>query len=175
MDLLGQVDELRAVLEDAARGTGRLAAGFRPGNAAAGQLRAVVLTAIERFHAECGSGCLVTVDEPAATIPLEQAQATALNTLLLLALAGVARHQRAARALVHARVEACRIVVEIRGPAQTGVRETVPSRSDRRSRASRRIEFDELDAWLRALGGALRFGDGDESFVLRLELPLAPP
>lgn len=172
MDLLGLVDELRAVVDEGARGTRRLAAGFRPGNAIAGPLRAVVLAAVERFRTESGLHCLAAVDDPAANIPLEQPQATALQTLLLLALNGVARHRPAAHALVHARAGERCVVIEIRDPARPGVRERILSRPNARGRTARTAEFDELEEWLRALGGALRLGDIEASVLLRLELPL---
>lgn len=168
MDMLGLVDELRDVLEEAAIGTRRLAAGFRPRNAAAGPLRAVLVASMERFHAESGLNCLATVDDPAATIHLEQPQATALQTLLLLALSGIARHRLAVRTRVYARADEHGIVIEIRGSAPSG--ECVPAEPNGETRVA---ELDELGDWLTALGGGLRLGNRGEYFLLHLELPLA--
>lgn len=172
MDLLGLIDELRGVLEEAAIGTRRLAAGFRSRHAVAGPLRAVVAASMERFHAESGLNCLATVDDRAATMALEQTQATALQTLLLLALSGVARHRPAARIRVRVRADEHGIVIEIRAAAHPDAQQRARAA---RSGITSMAELDELAEWLTALGGALHLGDGGASFLLRLEVTLPFP
>ncbi|MDX9740149.1 MAG: histidine kinase [Gammaproteobacteria bacterium] len=166
------VDELRAIVEDAARAARRLAAEFRPSGAEAGTLHAVVLAAVERFQAQFGRQCLTMVDTEPSMI-LDREHATAVQSLLLLGLAAIARHGLATLPVIHAGTAADVIHLDIREQGKVAVRDMVHNRTgSERGTPTQPEELVELGEWLQALGGELRIGDGEARFLLRLELPL---
>jgi signal transduction histidine kinase len=169
LELLMLVDDARALLEDAARSARRLAAGFRPCGAEAGTLHAVILATVEHYQAVFGRQCLTAVERDESVF-LNQDHATAVQSLLLLALAGIARHGLAALPLISATDDTGVILLELRDQGRGAKR----SPTDRAftGECDALPEFVELEEWLQALDGDMSIDDREARFLLRMRLPL---